>query len=643
MRPFLSTVYLAFFLSLTIPASAQDQDSLASLKPDHPRVLVEPGQWAAIQAQANKDPLLARMLEQLIADADRLMELPPLERKKQGRRLLTVSRQALSRISIWSMARHLTGDTRYAERAEQEMRQLVQFKDWNPSHFLDVGEMTAAVGIGYDWLYHDLGEEARKVIREGLIRHGIQVGVDHIRKGAWWATTDINWNQVCLGGLTVGALAVADEAPELAGELLEAARSGIANGLTAYAPDGVYPEGPGYWSYGTVYQCMMIDAVRSALGTSWEMDKAPGFMESAQAQLHQAGPTGRFFNFSDGREGPSLQPAMFWFARELKKPRLLYQQWERLEERIGKSSVGWSDILLTLWWPIESMDEGPSSLPLAWFGDGHNPIAVFRSSWSDPDAVYLACKAGKGSLSHAHLDAGSFVLEANGVRWASDLGMQSYYDLESKGIHLWDDSQDGSRWSVFRLNNRSHNTLTINDQLHRVDGLAEFTHFDNSSAEIDLSEVFRGQAEKVWRRFELSNRKVTITDHLQGLKPGAKVRWTMATRAKVRIDGKQATLKSKGETLKVRMDPSSDGQLRVIPADPPDDGFNAPNPGTYLLIVDAVAPASGAVNIELHFDPCKRKVIQHEGSSDIPVDRLMITPISLSKAKQLEFREEKEI
>ena len=54
---------------------------------------------------------------------------------------------------------------------------------------------------------------------------------------------------------------------------------------------------------------------------------------------------------------------------------------------------------------------------LNWLGQGQNPLAVFRSSWTDPNAVFLAIKAGTPSASHAHLDIGSFLLDADGVRW----------------------------------------------------------------------------------------------------------------------------------------------------------------------------------------------------------------------------------
>lgn len=590
-----------FFVLSNIVVSA-DTNPLATLKSTHPRLFVESGDWKAIQTKAETDPLLAKVLAQLKGEADRLMELPPVERKLEGRRLLSVSREALHRISVWSMTRHLESDLKYARRAEEEMLAIVQFSDWNPSHFLDVAEMTSALAIGYDWLHRDLDPGTRKKIRDGIIRLGLIPGRDAIRNDAWWVTRDINWNQVCLGGLTIGALAVADEAPEMAGEILAAARKGIPNGLSVYAPDGVYPEGPGYWSYGTVYQCMMIDALRSALSTSWGMEATPGFLESARAQAQLTGPSGRFFNFADGSEGPSFQVPMLWFARELDEPEVLRGQKAILEARLKKPASKWMAVFPVLWWPGEFLTAEPATLPLAWKSEGLNPVAVFRSSWTDPDALYLAGKGGSASVSHAHMDAGSFVLEANGVRWAVDLGMQSYHDLESKGILLWDNEQDGNRWDVFRLNNRSHNTLTINDQLHRVKGAAEFTYFDKNVAEIDLSAVFRGEAEKVWRHFEIDGKEVTITDHLQGLEIGAKVRWTMATRAQVTIEGSRATLQEDGETLQVTMRSPTDGQLRVIPADPPDDGFNAANPDTYLLVVDAIAKDSSSLSIEMHFE-----------------------------------------
>ena len=37
--------------------------------------------------------------------------------------------------------------------------------------------------------------------------------------------------------------------------------------------------------------------------------------------------------------------------------------------------------------------------------------------------------------------------------WGIDLGMQNYLSLESRGVNLWDQFQEGQRWEVFRLGN----------------------------------------------------------------------------------------------------------------------------------------------------------------------------------------------
>jgi hypothetical protein len=202
------------------------------------------------------------------------------------------------------------------------------------------------------------------------------------------------------------------------------------------------------------------------------------------------------------------------------------------------------------------------------------------------------------------MDAGSFVLECDGVRWARDLGSQDYESLESKGVDLWNRRQDSQRWQVYRLNNRSHNTLTIDGQLHRVDGEARIAGFSdaagNPCAIVDLTPVFAGQAARVRRGFRVrQDREVLVQDELSGLKPGADVRWAMATGTEITIaeDGALATLRECARCLEVRVLAPTTAKLAVLVADLPDDGFNAPNPGRRLLVIHAGAPGNGALTI----------------------------------------------
>jgi hypothetical protein len=512
-----------------------------------------------------------------------------------------------------SAAYRLTGDRAFAERAEKEMLAVAAFTDWNPSHFLDVGEMTAALAIGYDWLNDVLPPETRTLIRAAIVKKGLEPGVAETPQTSWHRAKN-NWNQVCFGGLTLGALAVADEEPALPTRLLTLARKDIANGLQAYIPDGVYPEGPSYWGYGTSYQVLMIAALESALGNDWNLSRAPGFLASAGAYVQCLGPTGLAYNYSDGGEGTTIQPALFWFARKLHDPGLLASQAPHLASYSGKGKrVSHSDEgrffpLVALWWNGANATYAIPTLPLSWHGNGRNPIAVFRSAWNDPNALYLAFKAGTANQSHAHMDSGSFVLDADGVRWADDLGAQDYESLESKKVDLWNLKQSSQRWTVFRLNNRSHNTLTIDDQLFRVDGLSRFTAFSaepgKQQAILDISPEFSGHASTVRRGFRIiDNRTVLIRDEIAGAKSGAKIRWAMVTRADVQLDGTHAVLRQKDRQLDAYLLGMDGATFEVIPAEPPADGYNAPNPGRRILIVTVPASADGKATFNVWLKP----------------------------------------
>ncbi|MDQ3812662.1 MAG: heparinase II/III-family protein, partial [Armatimonadota bacterium] len=587
---------------------------LASLRREHPRLLASAASWEKIQTRQREDQLLAGFLRRGEAEARAILTMPPVTYQKKGRRLLHVSRTVLRRVLLLGLHFHLTRDAALAQRAREEMLAVAAFSDWNPSHFLDVGEMTAALAFGYDWLYDQLDAPSRQVIATAIVEKGLRPGLTD----NGWTRSENNWNSVCLGGLSLGALAIAEEQPVLAAQILNMTRTYNRNGLKPYAPDGVYIEGAMYWGYGTTFQVVLLAALQSALGTDWGLSQSPGFLQSADALLQQLGPSGSFFNFFDGVERPSLEGATWWFAHTLKRPELLRYDLPRIKSYAAATQPPDPQTeaerllpLAALWWPDAPLSDVETSLPLNWYGRSPNPLAAFRSSWNDPKAMYLALKGGKATLSHGHMDAGSFVFEVNGVRWARDLGMQDYYSLESKGVNMWNSAQNGERWKVFRLNNFSHSTLTINNQLHRADGHAAITHFsagDDPGAIVDLSAVFQEQATKVRRGFVFRlGSHVLMRDEIEGLKAGDTVRWAMLTKAEVSIpdasNGAEAMLREGGQELRVRHQSSVNSKFEVIAADPPDNGYDAPNPGARLLIVNLTAPESGRLNISVTLQP----------------------------------------
>jgi hypothetical protein len=322
------------------------------------------------------------------------------------------------------------------------------------------------------------------------------------------------------------------------------------------------------------------------------------------------GPTGKPYNFADGSESRRFNPALFWFAQQLQQPGLLYFQWPQLDRLLAPSGDdaegGRFFPLVALWWQGLPETTLPPRLPLAWFGDGANPIGVFRSSWTDPNALYLAFKGGAASLSHGHMDAGSFILESDGVRWASDLGSQDYYSIEKKGWEPFSRSQNAKRWWIYRFNNFSHNTLTLDGQLHVWDADARILGFDTNAmtAAVDLTKIFAGLATNVIRHFAIgADRAVTIRDELSGLKPGKLVRWQMVTHADVAVKSDHAELRQSGKFLEAQLLSPARAVFEVAPADPPDDDVNSPNPNTRILSVNVRAPADGKLRIAVKFKP----------------------------------------
>jgi hypothetical protein len=601
---------LALLTLLMVPLHFVDAAESMPELPPHPRLLAHEADWARLKVRLANERDLAAYHEALIAEARQLLPLAPVERIMTGRRLLTVSRELLRRVSLWGYAWRTTGEETFARRAEQEMLAAARFTDWNPSHFLDVGEATAALALGYDWLHQVLTPDARATIRTAIVEKGLRPGLDPAADHNRWHQVEHNWSQVCFGGLTLGALAVGDELPVEASQLLELARVGIRHGLKPYAPDGVYPEGPMYWGYGTTFQVLMIAALETALGTDWGLRSAPGFLASGGAYLQTIGPTGLAFNFSDGIERLGFQPPLFWIARVEGDPGLVSLERLRLaspDDRVSVARGNRFATLAALWWPESGSVDAAPRLPLNWHGRGKNPLVVFRESWSQPAAAYLAAKAGAAEINHGHMDAGAFVYEADGVRWAVDLGLQPYESLESKGINLFDPTQDSDRWTVYRLNNHSHNTLTFGGQLHRVDGHATVERFsaaDRPYAILDLSPVFAGQVGQVRRGFHVQpDHGFVVQDEIAGLSAGQTIRWQMATRAEAALHGSTATLTQDGRTLTVRVLAPAGARFTVVPADPPDNGYNAPNPGVTLLGIDLVAADASSVTLAVQVSP----------------------------------------
>jgi hypothetical protein len=255
-----------------------------------------------------------------------------------------------------------------------------------------------------------------------------------------------------------------------------------------------------------------------------------------------------------------------WMARRFDKPG--YAWFERsFIERLAEGRAPW--ILAS---DLSVQDTPVHWLHLIWFdGRGESPsvtgwprdacfrkceMVTMRSVWEDPDALFVGFKAGTGERSHRQLDAGTFVLDAMGERWALDMGAENY---SAPGyFETWDGSSK-RHYSYYRVRPEGHNTLVINPDLAPQQEVAAFTRIlrrgsraDAPFAIADLSPAYARQARSVLRGVALPDgrRCVLVQDEVHAER-AVDLWWFMHTRAEIEVgaDGRTALLRQGGRRL----------------------------------------------------------------------------------------------
>ena len=529
-------IKLLLFLSLLgTVAFAQDPVS-------HPRLLMPAGDY-----WVSPESMFARADSVIVAFSDEVLDESPVTRDFIGRRMLGTSREALKRIFWLGYTYRVHGGEAYARKAIDEMLAVSAFKDWNPAHFLDVGEMTMAAAIGYDWLYDQMTPRERKKVARAIIDKGLKPALNEA--DAWFYNSEINWNSVCNAGMVYGALAVWEEDPEFCRSMLEKSLESNKLAYKAYAGGG-YPEGYNYWGYGASFQIMLEAALDRAF--------KDGYVRSPEAEAGLAAlvasadfirftrtPADHSYSFSDSYRRADGQYMQAWIFRHTGDASFLYPELRYMEasgyRRLCEDRL-FPMFLIALGGDAPAHIDPPAGR--YYQCGGTTPVFVYRSGWESQEDDYLGVKGGLAMSSHSHLDQGSFYFESDGVTWATDLGMQDYNSLESAGVDLWDMTQDSERWEVFRIGPFSHNIVTVNGHTPKVNhpvAISETWTPEHPSWEkrlgavIDLTDLYTEDLDSCKRAVYLQGSDLHILDLLQAGDSTCTVRWAMCTEAQASI------------------------------------------------------------------------------------------------------------
>lgn len=557
LKPMLLCCLAASLLG-SLPLDAQDVFSgLENSR--HPRLLADDARFAQVKElilKGEKEPLnLLHGVAMHLADSIG-MRPAPLRYKMDaaGKRLLPVSREALARIFTTAYAYRYTGGERYLHHAEEDINAVCRFPGWNPSHWLDVGEMASAVAIGYDWLYPHLQDSTRANAVRAIREYAF--GTRDL-PSAWFKNSLTNWNQVCNAGLVCSALAIYEEDPGTCREVLESAVESNRRAAKAiYSPVGAYSEGPVYWCYGNLFQTLLMAATESVLGTDFGLGETVGMKGTSEFEVFMVGGTGDLFNYSDNLPARIPFLPLWYYAARYDMPEILHDEigylrkgsyWDMESERLTPLYVLYAaDIDYSRVKPMEK---------LSYFAQGEVPVAVVRTGWEEDD-LYLAAKGGRCSISHAHQDVGGFVFEGWGRRWISELPRQEYYDLEpfckKIGGDLWNMKPESVRWKLFAYGSAQHNIITVNGRDLQVDSTGRMTATidgkKRKGATFELTPLYGGDLEYYTRTLLLEKGHLTVRDSLkapQGQK--ARIRFTLVTPAQVRVKKKCIILEDGGQ------------------------------------------------------------------------------------------------
>ncbi|KAJ7286306.1 chondroitin AC/alginate lyase [Mycena rebaudengoi] len=603
---------------------------ITAVRPDRPRLIAPAYKWAALPDLIANDPYMKGWNDMIFKNATQYKALPPVVYHPDGPSgILDNAREIKMRLKAFSYVYRMSKDTSWVDRAWEEIQNAAgtgatswgpDNDKWNSAHFLDTAELTAGFAIAYDWLYDIWSEEQKGLIRDTIVKYGLTFGIQQFTTPAgWWrnAGTNGNWNCVCNSGMTMGALAILGDdqsglATQVLGSVIDNANENCAQ---AVSEDGTWAETANYWYFGTTGHAEMASSLLTATGSAYGLlDSNKNFLKTGDFHMYVAGPTS-LFNYGD--HGPNkfstTANSIMFYATVFDQPQYALYQREQYDAAEPWSMFWYDPTVSGAFWNGKPLDH--------FFDNGVDQWASMRSSWTDNSALYVAVKAGmnKGHQTHNDLDAGDFVLDALGTRWAGELGSADY----NAPKYFDSGAQDAPRWQYYRKMTEGQNTILIDKANQNVDAAPTVNHGSSNTTqgpttvlEVDKSSTafwttdmtnayFKASSVKRGVRLLNGRKQVLIQDEINSQ---GTVQWRMHTNATIVPDsaGTTATLTLDGQTLTVTMLNPPDGAKFTssdavrFDTDPTPLAPDQENPGVKVLIVDLPA---GSYTLQMLFNP----------------------------------------
>lgn len=575
--------------SFKAPAAA---DYLRSVQKTRPRLIHAAAGWEYLKGQAASNPVAGKMLENLKAGGEKVLEAPELTRIfGEMRSTVTPGSKALFRMATLGVLNFVEGDPRWKERGARELIAITDpsvFTNWYVDEPGVLADFLIAASLGYDYFRDGLNAQQATAVRTYMVEKGIGALAAHLKgepipesaRGRAPGTSASKApakaaakksdgpeqpdaeHMAGAAALIIAAICLVDEEPAAAKTAVDAAAKLFGAGMQMFAPAGIWPEGMEAGETVLDYAIMVMQTLKANGGSDLGLSLLEGIPQAGLARVHLVGPTNQLFNYGDTN---STALSRAWVSTWLAGAHGNMGT----KALTAGSAPGADTAHLNLaghfmYFNPHAAGEGtPDSL------DYSSPgalVAAHRTGW-DKDATYIAVKGGDNSFAHNQLDLGAFILDAGGTRWGIELG------VESDRAPNFKSSDRSKRYALYVEGTAGQNTLWMGDnQDFEAKAAVVLSHSSPEQAlsVIDLGKAYAKPAKDALRGVMLTRGEkpqVLIQDEI-GIKNNTQVVWAMHTRAEVSADGKKAVLTDKGRTLHATLLSPADASFSV--GEPPE-------------------------------------------------------------------------
>ncbi len=416
----------------------------------HPRVFLTQAEIDAlkIKAKTQKD------LWQTAIRRVRALTVEPPPPPAETRR---AQNEVALGISDAAFAYKMTGEKKYLDAAKKYMDAAVSYDVWGyatnkPNVDLAAGHLLYGMGWGYDLLYNDLTKGERDKYRDKLVKQArLMYEFFKPKSGKTYAYSQ-NHTFIPVAGLAITAYALMGETPD-AKDWAALSRAVFDRVLATYSEDGYYYEGMEYWIFSTPWIAHYMDAQLHSTGEDL-YPTVPGLKNAHTYVAHSTLPGGEFnFDYGDIYAGPITRSRTgddYERERVNGHFRTNYNILYNLANRYGSGEAqGVAD-----WLKSKGQVNAEEFWTFIWYNPSIKPVAIekqptshyfadhevifWRSGWDDK-ATAFSFKAGppeghstteklisfpewRLSSGHAHPDAGSFIIWADGKYLTGDSG-----------------------------------------------------------------------------------------------------------------------------------------------------------------------------------------------------------------------------